>query len=180
MFLKGQFFRESEWDEYSRSVSLSLDQLKKCFIFCGNIFLLQNWIIISFSWKFVGYSDVLQFSLENKILSCVGVCGLWQITRRANISIHKSRENSSLWFCPCPCPVICPLFLPCNFCPVNFALCFALLVFVLLFLPLPLGWYFHFHYGCCVGGHFLITMIFIFSDVGSAFKNWWWLRRWLA
>ena len=61
-----------------------------CFIFCGNIFLLQNWIIILFSWKCVGYSDVLQFSLENKILSCVGVCGLWQITRRANISIHKS------------------------------------------------------------------------------------------
>ena len=24
-------------------------------------------------------------------------------------------------------------------------------------------WYFHFHCGCCVGGHFLITMIFIFQ-----------------
>ena len=82
---------------------------------------------------------------------------------RSGSLLSPSRENSSLWFCPCPCPVICPLFLPCNFCPVNFALCFALLVFVLLFLPLLLGWYFHFHCGCCVRGHCLIIMIFFFQ-----------------
>ena len=87
------------------------------------------------------------------------------------LSSSLRRENSSLWFCPCPCPVICPLFLPCNFCPVNFALCFALLVFVLLFLPLPLGWYFHFHCGCCVRGHFLITMIFLFQMLDLLLKT---------
>ena len=88
-----------------------------------------------------------------------------------SMGMKMIRENSSLWFCPCPCPVICPLFLPCNFCPVNFALCFALLVFVLLFLPLPLGWYFHFHCGCCVRGHFLITMIFLFQMLDLLLKT---------
>ena len=29
------------------------------------------------------------------------------------LSSSLRRENSSLWFCPCPCPVFCPLFLPC-------------------------------------------------------------------
>ena len=33
------------------------------------------------------------------------------------LSSSLRRENSSLWFCPCPCPVFCPLFLPCYFCP---------------------------------------------------------------
>ena len=45
-------------------------------------------------------------------------------------------ENSSLWFCPCPCPVFCPLILPCYFCPCpDFAL---VLYFALLLYPLPL------------------------------------------
>ena len=100
-----------------------------------------------------------------RLVGCIKFWSLVQILGlKTPISVDRNfGANSSLWFCPCPCPVICPLFLPCNFCPVNFALCFALLVFVLLFLPLPLGWYFHFHCGCCVGGHFLITMIFIFQ-----------------
>ena len=36
-----------------------------------------------------------------------------------NLPGIQCRENSSLWFCPCPCPcpVFCPLFLPCYFCP---------------------------------------------------------------